>query len=1207
MRSAVSKPWRTVFACAIALLETASGNAAHAAENVDGRAIAAKESSPPHARLWARATEAAAARDWRQAGQLGKRAFALHLATADEDWQTTCQMLDSLSCWHANAREFPAALAAARELLERRRRHFTDDYWETIDARLQVELVERLSKLDDDQWRAFLSADQLSAEASILFQSRKYASAIDRAERALASYSKVFGRNHPVTQNCLTNLAVCHFELGQYAKVKPYLEEIVGLDPDPRGLMHPDTLRSLNLLANFNAAIGDLTNAEAAAAKVVEIDRGLYGDEHPQTTIDRVELAKLLADGRKFDEAKSILVPALEAQRKQLGDEHPATAQTMKILGLLHAEQGDFAAAEKLLDRCVESFARFAATNRLPIAGALNARGRARMLAGKPKEAHADLIASLEMCQQQLGDGHPTTAKVLANLAELYESGANLGMARQIRLLILAVAEETFGESNPLTVDALEHVARLYLRMNDFSLAEPYLLRVRESHRKLDGEQHPKTAEVISQLALVYLGTGDPQRAKPLFEEALAIFDGAHGPDSLQSAEVHKQLGLLYQSEGRCDEAERHYRRALQALEAQKADDLQLAAVQIGLAQTLLSRGKIDQACQLADQFIAVYSERLQGNDPQWFDALGIAGTAWLATGKFDKARELFARGLQIASLRRRMTGAFESERQRLMQMRFARSMLDLYLSLPASLHTAGPAMYPHVLDWKGAIAMRQWSDRQQSSKESAALMVELRQVVRKLATLNLRCPAPEDRESWIRQLFDLNMRKESLEQQLAVESASADTRSEELRVADLKRILPPDAALVDIVQYVRTSFEGPDGSRKLLRTPSVVAFVVRPNHEIARVDLGDVDPIGEAVVNWRMSRGFRPNAGKTDWAARIGELIWPKLKPFVGDCQTLLVSPDGVLAQLAWGALPGNRPDCYLLENYEIAMVPVPQLLARRCLDGAAANMGDSLLLIGDVDFDAPPEAAAARSNRHAQFHFGPLPGTAAETESLHDQFVRSFPRGSATLLQSADATEANFWREAPRHRWLHVATHGFFAPANIKTALATQHRMDANASPQDGVSIFHRDYLNGLALSGANVGSADDGDDGILTAAELATMDLRNLDLAVLSGCETGLGQIQPGEGAFGIQRALQMAGVKSTVGSFWTVSDKKTNLLMQRFYSNLWEKKLGKLAALREAQLWMLNTGGESSANSPPGKPIKRTSPHYWAAFTLSGDWR
>jgi len=127
--------------------------------------------------------------------------------------------------------------------------------------------------------------------------------------------------------------------------------------------------------------------------------------------------------------------------------------------------------------------------------------------------------------------------------------------------------------------------------------------------------------------------------------------------------------------------------------------------------------------------------------------------------------------------------------------------------------------------------------------------------------------------------------------------------------------------------------------------------------------------------------------------------------------------------------------------------------------------------------------------------------------------------------MLANGIATEDAFWREAPRHRWLHVATHGFFAPANVQAALSVQSRMDPEARQREGVSVFHVDYLSGLALAEANVGAAGDGDDGILTAAELGVMDLRHVDTVVLSGCETGLGEAHGGEGAFGMQRALQM----------------------------------------------------------------------------------
>ncbi len=78
-----------------------------------------------------------------------------------------------------------------------------------------------------------------------------------------------------------------------------------------------------------------------------------------------------------------------------------------------------------------------------------------------------------------------------------------------------------------------------------------------------------------------------------------------------------------------------------------------------------------------------------------------------------------------------------------------------------------------------------------------------------------------------------------------------------------------------------------------------------------------------------------------------------------------------------------------------------------------------------------------------------------------------------------------------------------------------------------------------------------SDSEDDGIFYSAEMALMPMKNVELAVLSACEIGLGQnLVLGEGLLKIHRAFQVAGVKSTVASFWKVDDKATQLLMSKF---------------------------------------------------------
>jgi CHAT domain-containing protein len=124
----------------------------------------------------------------------------------------------------------------------------------------------------------------------------------------------------------------------------------------------------------------------------------------------------------------------------------------------------------------------------------------------------------------------------------------------------------------------------------------------------------------------------------------------------------------------------------------------------------------------------------------------------------------------------------------------------------------------------------------------------------------------------------------------------------------------------------------------------------------------------------------------------------------------------------------------------------------------------------------------------------------------------------------------------------------------------------------------------------------------------------------LAVLSACETGLGEVAGGEGLLGIQRAFQMSGARTTVASLWKVDDAMTQRMMTAFYRNVLEHDQSYLDALRNAQLEMLRELRDPEqrdallaevyrgADAPVGQEtIVRGAPYFWAAFTLSGDWR
>jgi CHAT domain-containing protein len=194
-------------------------------------------------------------------------------------------------------------------------------------------------------------------------------------------------------------------------------------------------------------------------------------------------------------------------------------------------------------------------------------------------------------------------------------------------------------------------------------------------------------------------------------------------------------------------------------------------------------------------------------------------------------------------------------------------------------------------------------------------------------------------------------------------------------------------------------------------------------------------------------------------------------------------------------------------------------------------------------------------------------------------------------------------------------VATHGFFASPDIRSALIPQGEVvlywSADFFSRRKLSDLHPGLLSGLALTGANRPDPKR-DDGLVTAEEVGAMNLSQTDLVVLSACDTGLGEVAGGEGLLGLQRAFQVAGARSVVASMWKVHDHATMLLMKRFYRNMWDKRMGKLEALREAQLWMLREGSahvkkSTGKNTKTATKPTRLPPFFWGAFVLSGDWR
>jgi CHAT domain-containing protein len=331
-------------------------------------------------------------------------------------------------------------------------------------------------------------------------------------------------------------------------------------------------------------------------------------------------------------------------------------------------------------------------------------------------------------------------------------------------------------------------------------------------------------------------------------------------------------------------------------------------------------------------------------------------------------------------------------------------------------------------------------------------------------------------------------------------------------------------------------------------------------------------------------------------------ELLQILLSPFdqeLARTRILAIAPDGPLTTLPFAALQ-DLSGAFLLER--VAVTGVPSFALLHGLRSASGRTRQGALIVDVQNFENTQWVPAAyqiqRGARALESllptsHLEPLEGTRTEGDVLEDIFGEE-----ATRLSDRESREGLVKRNARGKQILHFATHGVVDPYN----------------PMQSALVLSPSSTNG-------------DEDGFLEAVEiLSGPEFSGTELVSLSACETGLGLIQGGEGVLGLRWAFLAAGTRSVLASLWKVDDAATQTLMGEFYKNFWKRKLGKLEALRQAQLTMLwqydpKTGSVRGPGTiKPVDPVKsveapelqrkRTEPLpplYWAGFVLSGDWR
>ena len=940
------------------------------------------------------------------------------------------------------------------------------------------------------------------------------------------------------------------------------------------GERHPDTINSMNNLAALFQAQGDYAAARPLYERALELCKQVQGERHPGTITSMNNLAMLLKAQGDFAAARPLYERALELRKEVQGELHPDTILTMNNLAQLLQAQGVYGAARPLCER------------------------------------------ALELCKQVLGERHPDSVRGMNNLAGLLQAQGDYAAARPLYERALELCKQVHGERHPNTIMSLDNLAGLLRAQGDYAAARPLCERALELFKQVLGERHPETMDTMGNLALLLQAQGDYTTARPLYERTLELCKQELGERHPGSIRGMNNLAGLLQAQGDVAAARPLYERAMelskQVLGERHPNTITSMSNLAGLRE---AQGDYAGARTLYERAFELRKQTVGGRHPDTISSMNNLAALLQAIDEPQAARLLVAEALDSSFQFLNGNLPILTEREQLAFLDSTDSAFNLALSLSAGQARQDETMYQNLLAQKGlatqaAAARRRTADLPQFQPQRdqiATLRTQLNRLTYAQVT-------PERAEGHARQIRALTDQLGHLESELA-RAIGWQPQAPDGKKATAA--VPDGAALVDWYRYVY--FPGPKLDQP--RPPAelrYVAFVVQPGQPVRRIELGPAGPIDEEVAGLR-ARLQLENGDIDEVASRLAHLVWKPLVPYLEGAHTVLMAPDADLCFVPWSALPDpDKPESHLLRRYAFGVIgSVRELIALKDATNVPGRNG--LLAVGGVNYDAAGETPG-RENKNtpvlanrsrsaavegADLSFGELPGTAEEARAIAALFKRSRPDPSAMTLSDSEATKPRVAAEMAGRRYLHLATHGYFAPPELRNALAPAD--DTVGLPgwegmgRREVAGYYPGLLSGLVWAGASVPPRDpvtglvDVGAGLMTAEEVSGLDLTGCELAVLSACETGLGRTAGGEGVLGLQRGFHQAGCRTVVASLWKVDDEATRALMERFYTNLWTQKLPVLEALRQAQLSVLDDPAYGAGGSP----------RLWAAWVLSGD--
>ena len=1025
--------------------------------------------------------------------------------------------------------------------------------------------------------------------------SGNYKGAEELLDRAVEIKAELYGKDSPEYGLALINKANFIIDFGDDLKLAEeiYNKYYFGLLKDEILYGHVEYLDIQSHLAALYQSTDRYDKSYAALEEAKKAAQGKYKNTDVEYGIALDNIARLLIKIGRYSEAVAQNEQALKIFDDLKGREKNIYFSiAYETKAILYAAYGFFDEAEASFDESQRLEGKSSLTDRIESTTSVEELAHLYLEMGRFSETEDLLNEAIAEYEAAFGPNTRKLVKPLIERSRLQLISGDYPGSQRTAQRAFDIALRVYGTTSTQTANAQIQLGDVFVAIGDYEKAAENLRAALAIQQKQFGEEHVDVAITTTKLAMVGYFEGDaPEDVEKMLRKALDIFALKLGFKNPRYAETLEYIANNDIRANKTDEAFELLNKAREIWESRlgRRNNIKLAGIHESSGDIYYFRRNYQQAKDEYDKARRLYKRTFSDEHPDYVKVLSKLSKVAYMMGDAKGTKDNIDEAIANYNLYIQKYFPALSEREKAKFWNTIRPDFEYYNTLAVKLRYSDPGvlqdMYNNALTTKSLLLNSSIKLRQQIlSSGDQELITQYSDWLRKkeLMTKVISMSQEQLDENGINP-DQLGKEIEALEKDLGTRSALFESNIESKTITwqDVQQSLKPNEVAIEMVRF--RYFD------QVLQEDSVLYAVLylkgdpKSKPELLLLNNGN-DLESKFKHNYRNSIKFKIE----DYYSY--DAFWKPIADVIGNYSTIYLSADGVYNQINLEAIPLGDGR-YVLDNSNIILLSnTKDIYRKRSSDAAQLTASVKKSKSHYAIMYGNPKYYSSADERHIDDQVrssgfnttvSTLPGTQKEIEALRSLLGENGWKIDDYLQYAAQEDSI---KQMSSPQVFHIATHGFFTPNK-----EFQERAGLQAA-----AAFSNPLLRcGLLLAGAGdlldkTSYNYNMEPGILTAYEAMNLNLDATDLVVLSACETGLGDVQIGEGVYGLQRAFMVAGAKNLVMSLFKVSDEATQKLMEKFYEK-----------------W-IQTGNMRQSFIDAKKEIRNEyeAPIYWGSFIMMG---